>query len=102
MSLAIDNLGRFSPALYASAVAGLISVFSPATLAFADGQPLAPAYPLAREQLSVEGFGAENPTCLEWNDGCATCRRDVSGAANCSTPGIACQPTGLLCKTRRP
>jgi len=70
MSLAIDNLGRFSPARYASAVAGLIWVFSPATLAFADGQPpLASADPLAREQLSLEGFGAENPTCLEWNDG---------------------------------
>ena len=103
MSLAVDNLGRFSPVLYASAVATLISVFSSATLALANEQPaLAPANPLAREQLSVERFGVENPTCFEWNDGCATCRRDVSGAANCSTPGIACQPTELRCKARRP
>ena len=103
MSFAIDSLGRFSPSLFASAVAGLISVFSSATPAFADGQPIpAPADPLAREQLSLKGFGAANPTCLEWNDGCATCLRDVSGAAHCSTPGIACQPTELLCKARRP
>jgi hypothetical protein len=99
----MDSLDRFSPALCAGAVAGLISVFLPTTLAFADGQPpLAPADPPTREQLSLEGFGAGNPTCLEWNDGCATCRRDAPGAANCSTPGIACQPTELLCKARRP
>jgi hypothetical protein len=93
----------YSPTLYASAVVGLISVFSAAALAFADGQPpLAPTDALTREQLSLEGFGAANPACLEWNDGCATCRREVSGDAHCSTPGIACQPTELLCKARRP
>jgi hypothetical protein len=48
-------------------------------------------------ELSLQGFAAKNSACLEWTDGCATCRRD-SGGAHCSTPGIACQPVEIVCK----
>jgi hypothetical protein len=61
-----------------------------------------PDDPAQREEQSLEGFGVENSACVEWNDGCATCRRDAGGVAHCSTPGIACQPVGIVCKSRTP
>jgi hypothetical protein len=56
----------------------------------------------AGETDTLESFGAKNPACMEWNDGCATCRRDAAGLAHCSTPGIACQPRDIACVSRRP
>jgi hypothetical protein len=58
-----------------------------------------PVDPAQREELSLQGFGAKNATCVEWSDSCATCRRDSDGAAHCSTPGIACLPVEITCKT---
>ncbi|MEE7440849.1 hypothetical protein ACQKQD_33915 [Methylobacterium sp. NPDC080182] len=43
---------------------------------------------------------ADDPTCLEWTDGCKVCRRLAEGPA-CSLPGIACQPGAPQCLTRR-
>ena len=54
------------------------------------------AAPSPAEEISLQGFGAQNPVCLEWNDGCATCLRDVDGV-HCSLTGIACQPTAPTC-----
>ena len=64
-------------------------------------QTSAPANP-ADEQMTLQQFGARNPACLEWNDGCSTCKRDDKGPARCSTPGIACQPAELVCKSPAP
>lgn len=52
------------------------------------------------EEKSLQGFGADNPACLEWNDGCATCLRDAAGV-HCSVTGIACQPRETVC-VRKP
>lgn len=46
---------------------------------------------------SVQGYGQQNPRCLEWTDGCVVCLA-TNGHARCSTPGIACTPAGLTCK----
>lgn len=43
---------------------------------------------------------AEDPSCLEWSDGCRVCQRLPEGPA-CSLPGIACEPTALHCLRRR-
>lgn len=83
----------------ASAVGAFLSIFLFASFALAT-EPTLDA-PLAREELSLEAFGAKNPTCLEWNDGCTTCRRD-SGGPHCSTPGIACQPKEAVCRASDP
>lgn len=39
------------------------------------------------------------PGCLEWTDGCITCRRTPDGPA-CSTPGIACTRGETRCLAR--
>lgn len=49
----------------------------------------------AEKRISIQGYGAANPACLEWSDGCQVC---VSGAvAGCSTPGPACTPGRVVC-----
>ncbi|MCW6508577.1 hypothetical protein [Lichenifustis flavocetrariae] len=47
--------------------------------------------------LSIQGYGRQNPGCLEWTNGCVICASS-DGHAACSTPGIACTPAGLTCK----
>lgn len=64
-----------------------------AASAFADEAPLQNA----EERTSLQGFAIAHPECAEWNDGCSTCRRETS--SRCSTPGIACQPHEIVCKT---
>ena len=49
-----------------------------------------------KEQASLQSFGVANPTCMEWSDGCAVCKRDES--MHCSTPGIACLPVEIACR----
>ncbi len=53
----------------------------------------APGREKAPAVVSVLAYGAANPACLEWSDGCVTCVR-----GKCSTPGVACQPGEILCK----
>lgn len=48
--------------------------------------------------VSIQGYGAQNPACREWTNGCVLCVRH-EGRASCSTPGIACTPAGLTCKS---
>lgn len=47
--------------------------------------------------VSVQGYGAQNPACAEWTDGCVLCIR-ADNSTQCSTTGIACVPAGLTCK----
>ena len=47
------------------------------------------------EVVAVQAYGAANPACSEWSDGCVVCVR----GGKCSTPGIACQPGEIACKT---
>jgi len=78
-----------------------------AALVFALATGLAPAAaqseaPPTPAEVSLQAFGAKTPACLEWNDSCATCSRDATGAAHCSTPGIACQPHDIVCRVSKP
>jgi hypothetical protein len=50
------------------------------------------------EQKTLESFGAANPSCREWSDGCAVCSRPDHGGIACSLPGIACQPATVTCR----
>jgi hypothetical protein len=50
------------------------------------------------ETLTLQGFGVQNPTCREWSDSCSICLRDEKDAPHCSTPGVACQPTAIVCR----
>lgn len=64
------------------------------------GQQQAPDQKPADAALSsIQAHGDRDKTCLEWNDGCRTCRRDTA-VVRCSNIGIACQPTQISC-TRR-
>jgi hypothetical protein len=58
--------------------------------------------PATPEAATLQDFGAKNASCVEWNDGCATCLRDAAGLAHCSTPGIACQPREIACVKTKP
>ena len=76
-------------------VSGLL-LAGAAVVARADDAP-APA-PAAAEEASLQGFGAANPACQEWSDGCFVCARDGAGASRCSTAGIACQSQAIACR----
>ena len=56
--------------------------------------------PAKQDAVSTQGYGDIDKVCLEWNDGCRTCRRPEGGEAACSNIGIACQPAAVTC-TRR-
>jgi hypothetical protein len=68
--------------------------------ALAQDPPKAPEAPATPAEASIHGYGDTEKTCLEWNDGCRTCRRQEGGKPACSNIGIACQPTAITC-TRR-
>lgn len=59
----------------------------------------APAAPDTPPGATVQSYGEGRADCAEWSDGCVVCRRDARETA-CSTPGVACTPTGAAC--RRP
>jgi hypothetical protein len=63
---------------------------------------MTPIGPTPAQAPSLQGFGAGDPDCVEWSDGCATCRREADGSAHCSTPGIACQPAAIVCTAPKP
>lgn len=52
-------------------------------------------------QPSMQQYGAANADCAEWSNACQTCKRDAGGIAQCSTPGIACAPGAIVCKSRK-
>jgi hypothetical protein len=72
--------------------------FAVARSAAAQEAPAAASLPKA-EEVSLQGYAAKSPQCLEWSDGCAVCARDATaGVTHCSTPGIACQPEAIVCR----
>ncbi len=58
---------------------------------------LADEMPRAKEDANLQNFAAAHAACVEWSDGCTVCKRTM--AVSCSTPGIACQPGAIVCKT---
>jgi hypothetical protein len=70
--------------------------FGGATVTFAD-QAKTPSVPTPHH-VSIQAYAHDNPSCLEWTDGCTICAKSETGAIACSTPGIACQKAGLQCK----
>jgi len=93
--------GHFLPGLFAAWLATGAAIAADAAPP-PTGQtdpPTAPA--LTSEQLSLQGFGLRSVNCLEWGDACSICQRDASGAMNCSTPGIACQPEAIVCRREK-
>ncbi|MGZ8388643.1 MAG: hypothetical protein ACXWVE_10505 [Rhodoplanes sp.] len=66
-----------------------------------DNQPKPEAAPAAPPTVSIQGYGVSDKACLEWNDGCRTCRRPETGETVCANIGIACQPTAVTCTRRR-
>jgi hypothetical protein len=54
----------------------------------------------ASEEASIHGYGDTDKACIEWTDGCRTCRRPETGEPFCSNVGIACQPQGVTCTQR--
>jgi hypothetical protein len=72
--------------VYGAAVSGVLA-----------DQSKAPSV-LPPHPIPIQAYGADNPSCLEWTDGCTICAKSEAGAIACSTPGIACQPAGLQCK----
>jgi hypothetical protein len=56
-----------------------------------------PAGTGSRASMHVHNYGALDPTCLRWTDGCRTCGRGTEGEATCSNIGIACQPAEVKC-----
>jgi hypothetical protein len=74
-------------------------IFLGAASAQAQDDPPKPATAATPAGVSLQGYGNAEKTCLEWNDGCSTCRRG-DAAVSCSNIGIACQPSPVVC-TRR-
>jgi hypothetical protein len=55
---------------------------------------------LAPATVSIQGYGAQDVSCLVWTDGCRNCDRTDSGST-CSNIGIACQPGPIQCTRRK-
>jgi len=98
MGGAMIEISRF----WAGALSG-VALLAALTFARADDAPATPTPNTGgAEELTLRSFGAKNPACMEWSDGCATCLRDAAGAVNCSTRGIACQPQEIACRSPKP
>ena len=68
--------------------------------AVADGSVLPPPAAVAArlpDPGSLAGYLAANPACREVSNSCEICVRGAGDRASCSTPGIACLPTGWTC-----
>lgn len=82
-----------------------LAAFLALTPAFADApkpEPLPrPATTQPAADVAPPAFGARDPSCQEWSDGCQVCVRDAEGKPQCSTPGIACTPKATTCSLRK-
>jgi hypothetical protein len=74
-----------------------VGLFAIVSLHARADQAKPPSVPAPRP-VPIQAYATDNPSCLEWTDGCTVCAKLGTGAAACSTPGIACQPAGLQCK----
>lgn len=68
----------------------------PAVAAAADVPPARPAAPAK----TTGPFAPPSADCLEWTDGCRTCRREPGAEATCSNVGVACAPRAPVCSKR--
>jgi hypothetical protein len=78
-------------------IAAILAI-SPAFAPAADVPPelrAAPQSTPAPAELPV--LAPPDATCMEWTDGCRTCRKPLVGETACSNIGIACQPQALRC-----
>jgi hypothetical protein len=53
--------------------------------------------PPPAQQRPAQAFGSENPTCLQWTDGCIVCKRQSEGDPACSMVGATCLPAQPAC-----
>lgn len=81
-------------------VLALFVLLAAAPASAQDAQPKLGQTPATPADASFQGYGDREKTCLEWNDGCRTCRRPDKGKVECSNIGIACQPTAVTCTWR--
>ncbi len=54
----------------------------------------------APANVSIQGYGTQDLSCLVWTDGCRNCDRTDTGST-CSNIGIACQPGPIQCTSRK-
>lgn len=66
----------------------------------ARAQLTAPVVPVQATPIpnGLTEFAGANHQCIEMTNGCEVCVRDAGTKIECSTPGIACQPTAWQCK----
>lgn len=64
--------------------------------------PKSPDSTLPAAADSIATYVARNPGCHEITNGCQVCVRTATNEARCSTPGIACQPSGWRCGSVEP
>ncbi len=81
------------PSISSSERLALIGIVAVTVLTVAVGA-LAPGGPASGPRTV-----ADDPTCLEWSDGCQVCKRWPDNVA-CSLPGIACEPGVQRCLMR--
>jgi hypothetical protein len=79
----------------------LVLAFGAALSSAHADQAQTPSIPPARD-VPIEAYAEDNPSCLEWTNGCTICTKAENGTPACSTPGIACQPAGIQCKKKAP
>jgi hypothetical protein len=89
---------RFTGGIRCTALAFVLLIAAAGAIADEATTPSVPApHPVA-----IQAYATDNPSCLEWTDGCTICTKAETGEPHCSTPGIACQPAGLQCKKMQP
>ncbi len=49
----------------------------------------------------AQAYGERDADCLEWTDSCTICRRRENAEPACSTPGVACLPSDIICNAKR-
>lgn len=87
--------GLFTAALIAALAVGAVTLGRDTPPRLAQNAPSA-----ASGEVSIHAYGDSNQTCMEWTDGCRTCRRPESGDPFCSNMPIACQPVAISCARR--
>jgi hypothetical protein len=70
----------------------LVPAFAGICLAAGADTSTATAPPVSTS-VAMQSYGANNPKCSEWTDGCVVCKKD-----GCSNIGIACQPKEISCR----
>lgn len=58
---------------------------------------LPPAELTQKPAKPVQAFGADNPSCRQWTDGCVTCSKQADDLPACSTAGESCIPNEPTC-----